>query len=526
MRWAPPAAPQRTDPSFVKGADAIAGAEIPSGARPATAPARRTEPSFTKHTVSAAGAKSAVAEERRSDPSFARNIFNTVSAEPSAQLERRPDPSFASGTRTTAADDAIPGRKPAAKERPSLPSSLLSIVLHLVIFGLLLWVPAVDQAGNGPGREETTITVAFVPLGEGQGQEPAQEGKHAAAPDATTGAPPTAPELAAPSDSGPKAAAAAPEGTAEPKPEPTPPAPDSQTQQPNENRQSQEAINEQPKAEPSTETPPATNKPLTAERAPATTQEAPAPPSSEEPPPVEKKVTEAPAMPKETLRPKASAPPPPPAAQPRVAELPPAAKITEAPPEAVAHLPPKSSFKPGTLGDIKKTDILGRMAGLPGEVGGGGSAQQAGGGIGAPGAPGGGTPTERKISELQARIDRMLLVYQPDYPDVLVLQRQVDKLFADEGPLRPEELADTGRLLEACWQRARASLGLANRAVTLNLTLDRDGSIRDTKLADADIGKPVPAKRLAERIRACGPLPLPPERYLLWQSFSMQVGGE
>ena len=42
----------------------------------------------------------------------------------------------------------------------------------------------------------------------------------------------------------------------------------------------------------------------------------------------------------------------------------------------------------------------------------------------------------------------MLLVYEPDYPDVVLLQRQVDKLFAEEGPLRPEELAEAGREAE------------------------------------------------------------------------------
>ena len=57
------------------------------------------------------------------------------------------------------------------------------------------------------------------------------------------------------------------------------------------------------------------------------------------------------------------------------------------------HLPPKSAFKPGSLGDIKPAEILGRQAGLAGEVGGTGSAVQAGGGIGAPGPLGGGTPT-------------------------------------------------------------------------------------------------------------------------------------
>jgi hypothetical protein len=517
MKGAAAASKRRTDPSFAKGADGI---EV----KPSPALACRTDPTFARSTEDIKPSLGAASKMRRRDPSFAQNTFNTVDEKPRTASDGRIDPSFAKSGRPEAAE-IQPSRKPAPKGRPSLPSSLLSVLLHLLIFGLLLRLPQHDKAGNGPGAEETTITVAFVPLGEGQGQEPAQEGKHAAAPDATSGAPQTAPELAAPSDTGTKAAAAAPEGTAEPEPKPTPPAPDSPTQQPNENRNTQESLNDQPKGEPGTETPTPASKPLTAERAPATTEEAPAPPASETPPPVEKKVAEAPAVPKEELRPKASAPPPPPTAQPKLAELPPAAKITEAPPESVVHLPPKSSFKPGTLGDIKRSEVLGRLAGLPGEVGGSGSAAEAGGGIGAPGPPGGGTPTERKISELQARIDRMLLVYQPDYPDVVVLQRQVDKLFADEGPLRPEELAETGRRLEACWQRARASLGLANHAVALSLVLGRDGSVRDAKIADADLGKAVPAAQMRETIRACGPLPLPPERYLLWQNFTMQVGG-
>jgi hypothetical protein len=500
------AAQRRADPSFARSADTPANAETPL----------RTN--------------AAAKEWRRTDPSFARTADTPANAEtplrtnPAAKERRRADPSFAKSAGTTA-DTATPSRpKPPAKKRQPLIGSVLSALLHLAIFALLLWQPPLDKAGNGAGAEEATITVAFIPLGEGQGQEPAQAGKHAAEPDATTGAPPTAPELAAPSDSGAKATAAAPEAVEEAKPEPTRPEPPSPSQQPSENLNKDESLNEQPREEPSTETPPAATKPLNAAKAPETLEKSPAAPSTDQPPPVEKKVTETPALPKE-LRPKASAPPPPSAAQPKVAELPPAAKIIEAPPAPESRLPPKSAFKPGTLGDIKRTEILGRVASLAGEVGGSGSAQEAGGGIGAPGPPGGGTPTERHISELQARIDRMLLVYQPDYPDVVVLQRQVDKLFADEGPLKQDELAETGRRLEACWQRARAGFGLSNRAVDLNLVLDRDGSIRDAKLADAELRSAVPAKRLADAIRACGPLPLPPERYLLWQNLTMQVGG-
>ena len=34
----------------------------------------------------------------------------------------------------------------------------------------------------------------------------------------------------------------------------------------------------------------------------------------------------------------------------------------------------------------------------------------------------------------------------------------------------------------------------------------------------------VGARRLLDAIRACGPLSLPPQRYLLWQRLNMRVG--
>jgi len=459
----------------------------------------------------------AAASERRA-PSFTATAARSEGRPATPAAARRP-----ARVPALAVDTALQ-----AKPRNGQPhwfGSLVSALLHLAVLALLLWLPPFQHTGNGPAADEAAITIDFIPLGEGQGQEAPQAGKHAAEAATTTGAQPTGPELAAPSDKGSAAAAAAPTSTDEARPEPTPTEPQSPTQQPNENKSTQEALNEQPRAQPMTEVPPQEDRPLAAEKAPETQEPAPAKPSSDVPPPEEKKITEAPAQPKETPQPRASAPPPPSPAQPETDNLPPASKIIEAPKADVVHLPPKSAFKPGSLGDIKPSEILGRQAGLAGEAGGTGSAVQAGGGIGTPGPLGGGTPTERHISELQARIDRMLLVYEPDYPDVVMLQRQVDKLFAEEGPLRPEELADAQRQMQACWQRARTNLGLPARSVDLTLALGRDGSIRDAKVGDGTIRKMLPAKRLADAIRACGPLSLPSERYLLWQTLTLRVGG-
>ena len=130
-----------------------------------------------------------------------------------------------------APDNDVPWRARPPAKRPPWLGSLLSAMLHLAVFALLLWLPPFERAGNGPAADEATITVDFIPLGEGQGQEAPQAGKHAAEAEATTGAKPTGPELAAPSDKGTEAAEAAPTSTDEAKLEPTPTEPQSPTQQ-------------------------------------------------------------------------------------------------------------------------------------------------------------------------------------------------------------------------------------------------------------------------------------------------------
>ena len=209
-------------------------------------------------------------------------------------------------------------------------------------------------------------------------------------------------------------------------------------------------------------------------------------------------------------------------------DLPPASKLIDAPRAGAARLPPRSAFKPGSPGDTRRAEAPGRAAGPPGEVGGTGDAIQSGGRPGAPGPGGGGgggaDPFQLRISELQARIDRLLLVYGPDYPDVVALQRQIDELYAKRGPLTANELAEARRQLTDCWAHASESLGMANRSIDLSLVLNRDGSVREAKLGDAGAHETVSPERLLDAIRACGPLSLPPQRYLLWQRLNMRVG--
>jgi hypothetical protein len=209
-------------------------------------------------------------------------------------------------------------------------------------------------------------------------------------------------------------------------------------------------------------------------------------------------------------------------------DLPPASKLIEAPRAGAAHLPPRSEFKPGSPGDTRRAEAVGRAAGPPGEVGGTGDAIQSGGRPGTPGpgggGGGGGDPIQLRISELQARIDRLLLVYGPDYPDVVALQREIDQLYAKRGPLSPKELAEARRQLTECWAHASGTLGMANKAIDLSLVLNRDGSVREATLGGADAHEAVSPERLLDAIRACGPLSLPPERYLLWQRLNMRVG--
>jgi hypothetical protein len=56
------------------------------------------------------------------------------------------------------------------------------------------------------------------------------------------------------------------------------------------------------------------------------------------------------------------------------------------------------------------------------------------------------------------------------------------------------------------------------------LVLDRDGEVREAKLDDPEASRVVSARQLLAALRGCGPLSLPPERYLLWQKLSMRVG--
>jgi hypothetical protein len=201
--------------------------------------------------------------------------------------------------------------------------------------------------------------------------------------------------------------------------------------------------------------------------------------------------------------------------------LPPASTVIEAPRAEAARLPPSSAFKPGSPGDVQRAPSRGRATGVPGEVGGTGAASQAGGARGRRGSGGGG---DEEISELQARIDRLLLVFAPDHPDVVPLQRRIDQLYADRGPLAPEELAEARQQLGDCWGRASARLGVARKALNLSLVLDRDGSVREATLDAAEFRETVSALQLLDVIRGCGKLPLPPERYLLWQRLTVRVG--
>jgi hypothetical protein len=164
---------------------------------------------------------------------------------------------------------------------------------------------------------------------------------------------------------------------------------------------------------------------------------------------------------------------------------------------------------------VQPAKAPGGVAGRPGEIDVAGAALQSGGG----------GSTDAEILQLQARIDRLLLVYAADHPDVVALQRRVDQLYADRGPLSPEELAEARRQLAACWRRAGLDVATADRAVSLTLVLDRDGALREARLDDPAASPAVAAQLLAV-LRGCGPLPLPPERYLLWQRLSMRVGAE
>jgi hypothetical protein len=180
------------------------------------------------------------------------------------------------------------------------------------------------------------------------------------------------------------------------------------------------------------------------------------------------------------------------------------------------RLPAASSFKPGSPGDVQSP-----QRGPTGEVGGTKLALQSGG------AKGFGKEHGRliqEISELQSRIDRLLLVYSPDHPDVVALQREVDELFAQQGPLTAEELAPAQRQLAECWARGAARLGLPNQDLGLSLVLDRDGAVREATIADPAIGGAVAAERVLDMVRGCGALTLPPERYLVWQKLTLRVG--
>jgi hypothetical protein len=213
------------------------------------------------------------------------------------------------------------------------------------------------------------------------------------------------------------------------------------------------------------------------------------------------------------------------AANPRVAELPPASKVVVGPTSETAHLPAASTFKPGLPGDIQVAKALAGVAGRPGEVGGTGSALQSGG-RGQRGSSGGGGGRDDEISELQERIDRLLLIFAADHPDVVALQRRIDQLYAERGPLSNEELAEARHQLAACWQRASPGFGMAGRPVNLQLVLDRDGEVREARVDDAEASKSVTTRQLLAALRGCGPLPLPPERYLLWQRLNMRVGAK
>jgi hypothetical protein len=446
-----------------------------------------------------------------------------------------------------------------------------------VIFALLLWVPPL---GTGPAAEDTSIPVAYLQLGEGQGQEAAREGRHAAEPAATPGAAPAKPELTAqPGSEATPAAAGAPEQGAEAKPEEQPTEPPKA--EPADRQNADKPPPPQPAATVPTPQPqPVESRPQVAERAPeAAEMPLPKPPvkSPDELPPTHDEAATPPkqpadraklrarrAEPKEEKEPEkkaetrlaeSTAPPAPPAPaagdkialaplpipdqpklpprpkfineppEPSEKRLPPAPKSIEAPPGDEAKLPPRSEFKPGTPGDIRRNEPPGRASGTPGEEGASGSQLQAGGGPARPGAAGGGRQIERQISALQGRIDRLLLVYQPDYPDVVELQHQIDELYAALGPLSPEELADATRHLGDCWAQISAGLGATKRQYSLALVLDRDGVIRDVTLDDAEASQTIPADRLLQSLRNCGPLPLPPERYLLWRRLSLRVGG-
>jgi hypothetical protein len=126
-------------------------------------------------------------------------------------------------------------------------------------------------------------------------------------------------------------------------------------------------------------------------------------------------------------------------ANPRVAELPPASKVVVGPKSEVAHLPAASAFRPGSPGDIQVAKAPGGVAGRPGEAGGTGSALQSGGRGRWRSSSGGGSDDE--ISELQERIDRLLLIFAADHPDVVALQRRIDQLYAERGPLSRLELS-------------------------------------------------------------------------------------
>ncbi len=178
------------------------------------------------------------------------------------------------------------------------------------------------------------------------------------------------------------------------------------------------------------------------------------------------------------------------------------------------RLPSASVFKPGSPGDVQRA-----QRGPTGEAGGTKLALQSGGAKGFGKDHG---KLIQEISELQLRIDRLLLVYSPDHPDVVALQREVDELFAQQGPLTDEELAPARRQLAECWARGAASLGLPNQGLGLSLVLDRDGTVQQAVLADASGG--ASAKGVLDMVRGCGPLPLPPERYLVWQKLTLQVG--
>jgi hypothetical protein len=180
------------------------------------------------------------------------------------------------------------------------------------------------------------------------------------------------------------------------------------------------------------------------------------------------------------------------------------------------RLPAASSFKPGSPGDVQRP-----QRGPTGEVGGTKLALQSGGAKGFGKEHG---TLIQEISELQSRIDRLLLVYSPDHPDVVALQREVDELFAQQGPLTEEELAPARRQLAECWARGAASLGLPNQDLGLSLVLDRDGAVREATIADPVIGDAVAAKRVLDMVRGCGALTLPPERYLVWQKLTLRVG--